>query len=62
MAITVNHCYGACRFEEKLLKRHKQDIKKGKSLPTHVEKVRQFNEYLGSLSEHHDIPKVDGSW
>ena len=58
MAITVNHCYGACRFEEKLLKRHKQDIKKGKSLPTHVEKVRQFNEYLGSLSEHHDIPRV----
>lgn len=24
---------------------------------THKERVREFNEHLGSLSEHHDIPK-----
>jgi len=25
---------------------------------THKEKVEEFNKYLGTLSEHHDIPKV----
>lgn len=25
---------------------------------SHKEKVAEFNEYLGKLSEHHDIPKV----
>lgn len=25
---------------------------------SHKEKVAQFNDYLGKLSEHHDIPKV----
>ncbi len=25
---------------------------------SHKEKVSDFNEYLGKLSEHHDIPKV----
>ena len=25
---------------------------------SHKEKVSEFNEYLGKLSEHHDIPKV----
>eukprot|EP00798_Chlamydomonas_sp_ICE-L_P021516 gene21516-28500_t len=25
---------------------------------SHKDRVNEFNEYLGSLSEHHDIPKV----
>lgn len=28
------------------------------ALKSHKEKVAEYNEYLGKLSEHHDIPKV----
>lgn len=40
-----------------------QQKKQKEKLPTlaaksHKEKVAEFNEYLGKLSEHHDIPKV----
>lgn len=40
-----------------------QEKKQKEKLPflaakSHKEKVAEFNEYLGKLSEHHDIPKV----
>lgn len=50
------------RFDEMMLRRHLKDLKKGKTVETHVEKVQRLNDYLSKLSEHHDIPKVDGSW
>jgi len=45
------------RHKEKLLKKEKERIDKiiNKS---HKEKVEEYNKYLSSLSEHHDIPKV----
>ncbi|KAI8049164.1 hypothetical protein BDF22DRAFT_623222 [Syncephalis plumigaleata] len=45
------------RFEEVQRKRVKERIKKA-AAKSHKEKVAEFNEYLGSLSEHYDIPKV----
>ena len=38
-------------------KRQAEKIKELAS-KSHKEKVAQYNEYLGKLSEHHDIPKV----
>lgn len=45
------------KFEERLLKREVQTAKT-QVLKSHREKVKEFNEYLASLTEHHDIPKV----
>jgi len=50
------------RFEEQMLRRHARDLKAGKKVPTHKERVEKLNEYFANLSEHHDVPKVDGSW
>lgn len=45
------------KHEERLRKLEVERLKKiaGKS---HKEKVKEFNDKLASLSEHHDIPKV----
>ncbi|RKP26822.1 hypothetical protein SYNPS1DRAFT_27499 [Syncephalis pseudoplumigaleata] len=45
------------RFEEVQRKREEERIKKA-AAKSHKEKVAEFNEYLGNLSEHYDIPKV----
>ncbi|EPQ26417.1 uncharacterized protein PFL1_06065 [Pseudozyma flocculosa PF-1] len=45
------------KFEEMRRKRMHQRIQKEAKL-SHKEKVDAFNQYLASLSEHHDIPKV----
>lgn len=45
------------KFEEVRRKRMHQRIAK-EARTSHKEKVDAFNKYLGSLSEHHDIPKV----
>ena len=45
------------KFEEVRRKRMKDRIAK-EARTSHKEKVEAFNKYLGSLSEHHDIPKV----
>ena len=45
------------KFEETRRKRMHQRIAK-EARTSHKEKVDAFNKYLGSLSEHHDIPKV----
>lgn len=45
------------KFEEVRKKRMHQRIAK-EARTSHKEKVDAFNKYLGSLSEHHDIPKV----
>ncbi|KAI9592884.1 hypothetical protein BDF19DRAFT_450473 [Syncephalis fuscata] len=45
------------RFEEVQRKREEDRIKKA-AAKSHKEKVAEFNEYLGNLSEHYDIPKV----
>ncbi|SAM83966.1 uncharacterized protein UBRO_06293 [Ustilago bromivora] len=45
------------KFEEVRRKRMQQRIAK-EARTSHKEKVDAFNVYLGSLSEHHDIPKV----
>ncbi|SPO47290.1 uncharacterized protein PSANT_04978 [Moesziomyces antarcticus] len=45
------------RFEEVRRQRMQQRIAK-EARTSHKEKVEAFNKYLGSLSEHHDIPKV----
>ncbi len=45
------------RYEERVIQR---EVEKAKTqvLKSHREKVRDFNEYLAHLTEHHDIPKV----
>lgn len=45
------------KFEEARRKRQQDKIRK-EAKTSHKEKVDAFNKYLGSLSEHHDIPKV----
>lgn len=45
------------KFEEKMIKREKHHSKT-QVLKSHREKVKEFNEYLAQLTEHHDIPKV----
>ena len=45
------------RYEERMIQK---EVEKAKTqvLKSHREKVREFNEYLAHLTEHHDIPKV----
>ncbi|KAJ3117656.1 hypothetical protein HDU96_006086 [Phlyctochytrium bullatum] len=45
------------RFEEIRKKRQAEKAAKV-AAKSHKERVAEFNEYLGKLSEHHDIPKV----
>jgi protein FAM32A len=45
------------RYDEYLLKRESEKVKK-LAAKSHREKVKDFNEYLEKLTEHHDIPKV----
>ena len=45
------------KFEEKVAKREMQKAKT-QVMKSHREKVKEFNEYLARLTEHHDIPKV----
>ncbi|KAI9203999.1 putative C31G5.21 protein [Polychytrium aggregatum] len=45
------------KFEEAQMKRQSEKIEKIVS-KSHKERVSEFNNYLSSLSEHHDIPKV----
>ena len=44
-------------FEAAQQKKQKQKLPLLAS-KSHKEKVAEFNEYLGKLSEHHDIPRV----
>ena len=45
------------RYDEQMEKNQERQIQKMAS-KSHRDKVRDFNEYLSKLSEHHDIPKV----
>ncbi|GAB5362491.1 hypothetical protein AAMO2058_000801500 [Amorphochlora amoebiformis] len=45
-----NYLKTKSKMEERLIKKK---IKK-----THREKIKEFNNYLGSLTEHNDIPRV----
>ena len=45
------------RYDEKMEKTQERLVQKMASR-SHKDKVRDFNEYLSKLSEHHDIPKV----
>lgn len=45
------------RYDEQMQKTQEKLIHKMAS-KSHRDKVRDFNEYLSKLSEHHDIPKV----
>ena len=44
-------------FEAAQLKKQQEKLP-ALAAKSHKEKVAEFNEYLGKLSEHHDIPKV----
>eukprot|EP00045_Choanoeca_perplexa_P002587 m.25408 g.25408 ORF g.25408 m.25408 type:complete len:105 (-) comp11594_c0_seq1:1362-1676(-) len=46
-------------FKKTQIKREMERIR-SKASKSHKEKVAELNQYLDSLSEHHDIPKV--SW
>jgi len=48
--------------DARALERHAADLARGRGGETHAERVRRFNEHLARLSEHHDMPKTDGSW
>ncbi|EFJ48610.1 hypothetical protein VOLCADRAFT_104664 [Volvox carteri f. nagariensis] len=45
------------RYEARFRKVEEQMCKKA-AAKSHRERVKEFNEYLAQLSEHHDIPKV----
>ena len=45
------------RYEQLSAKTEEKRVRELAS-QTHRDKVKQFNEYLNGLSEHHDIPKV----
>lgn len=45
------------RFEAKMLEAEQQRLAKLATM-SHRDRVREFNDKLASLSEHHDIPKV----
>lgn len=45
------------RYDECMARRERDTVGKA-AAQTHKEKVDKFNEYLASLTEHHDIPKV----
>ena len=45
------------RYDEQMQQTQEKLIHKMASR-SHRDKVRDFNEYLSKLSEHHDIPKV----
>ena len=45
------------RYDEQAERTQARLIEKMAS-KSHKDKVREFNEYLSKLSEHHDIPKV----
>jgi protein FAM32A len=47
------------KYEEIRQQREEERLKKRAAL-THKQKVEKLNEYLASLSEHYDVPKV--SW
>ncbi|ORZ38386.1 hypothetical protein BCR44DRAFT_1497473 [Catenaria anguillulae PL171] len=55
--IVVTKTAAQLAFEEAQRKRQRDRIHKMAS-KSHKEKVDDFNKYLESLSEHHDIPKV----
>ncbi|GMH39892.1 hypothetical protein BSKO_07796 [Bryopsis sp. KO-2023] len=44
-------------YDEKMDKREDEQIRKI-AFKSHRERVKDFNEYLANLTEHHDIPKV----
>merc|ERR1712216_599810 len=45
------------RYEQTVAQRELEAVKKAAGT-THRERVKDFNEKLASMSEHHDIPKV----
>lgn len=45
------------RFEERERKASERRIEQ-LAKKTHKERVKELNEYLGKMSEHHDIPRV----
>lgn len=49
------------RFEEHLLKYEEQRLKKA-AAKSHRERVKELNEKLATLTEHHDIPRISYSY
>ncbi|KAK9479346.1 hypothetical protein V1514DRAFT_341900 [Lipomyces japonicus] len=45
------------KFEEIQRKRLEKQLE-GKAAKSYKEQVEEYNKYLGSLSEHHDMPKI----
>ena len=45
------------RFDERAAQQEAERVKK-LAAKSHRERVAHFNDYLATLSEHHDIPKV----
>lgn len=45
-------------YEEAYKKAHEARMIKDMASKSHKDKVREFNEKLSKLTEHHDIPKV----
>ena len=56
--MTLTHSV-VCPSVWRVLGQHEERLKKIAS-KSHKDKVAEFNKYLESLSEHHDIPRVRG--
>ncbi|TMW63109.1 hypothetical protein Poli38472_002050 [Pythium oligandrum] len=48
------------RYEEHRKKREEEDIEKAAG-KTYRERVEELNQYLGRLTEHHDVPRVSAA-
>ena len=51
------HTAAELRRQEVMMKREIAQIESGKE-KSHRDKVKDFNAYLGNLTEHYDLPKV----
>ena len=54
---SAGHTAAELRHMEKLSQRQIEKLEKGE-LKSHRERVKDFNDYLGNLTEHYDLPKV----
>lgn len=54
---TAGHTAAEMRHIQKKAQRTIEKIEKGE-LKSHRERVKDFNDYLGNLTEHYDLPKV----
>ena len=57
LALSSGHTAAELRRMETMMKRTVEKLEKGE-IKSHRDRVKDFNAYLGNLTEHYDLPKV----